>query len=298
MVSSLFTLYSLVQGEKGNKCFSPAVEAAVLKIIRKPKVWDCFEEIPGVNIGTRGCKVTGFWEKKKLLSVTTLPKVVEAFKVRLLEEKDVYTIAHLHKLISLLKEIYESSSSKMLKMKTRLEKAFKKRTLSESIDYVLQIYKHLCLTTLEERCCPSPERSLTFPYCDHFGLIFSKEFQVPLPRERKFLPFRNIGTLVDNPQVCKTVCMDDHCKEIYRGSIVDKCCTELHVFKPTYYFYQECVINELYEKGEAWNRTVEYRCDASILVALNRYFLKDKTNDPVVYVEVQDITDQYPNLLL
>lgn len=53
------------RGDKGLKPFPKDVEAAVLKIIRKRKIWTCFEGT-GINIGQRGCKTFGYWEKYKV----------------------------------------------------------------------------------------------------------------------------------------------------------------------------------------------------------------------------------------
>jgi len=57
------TLTAHLSGLDRRKPFSKEVEANLLKILRGRKVWPCFENIPGVTIGTNGFRTKGFHEK-------------------------------------------------------------------------------------------------------------------------------------------------------------------------------------------------------------------------------------------
>lgn len=52
------------RGDCGLKPFEPAVETALLKILRRKKQWKCFAGSK-VQIGSRGFQTAGYWEAKK-----------------------------------------------------------------------------------------------------------------------------------------------------------------------------------------------------------------------------------------
>lgn len=54
-----------VRGDKGLQPFQPLVEAAVLKVLREKKIWNCFEGT-GLRIGLRGYQTKGYWEKQTI----------------------------------------------------------------------------------------------------------------------------------------------------------------------------------------------------------------------------------------
>lgn len=66
------------RGDKGLKPFTKEVEAAVLKIIRKRKIWTCFEGT-GIKIGQRGCKTFGYWEKLNELEKEKKPVISKGY---------------------------------------------------------------------------------------------------------------------------------------------------------------------------------------------------------------------------
>mmetsp|Transcript_3709 Transcript_3709/g.4265 ORF Transcript_3709/g.4265 Transcript_3709/m.4265 type:complete len:491 (-) Transcript_3709:84-1556(-) len=53
------------RGVDGRRPFPPKVEASLLEVLRECKIWSCFENTT-INIGSRGYKAVGYWEKKKL----------------------------------------------------------------------------------------------------------------------------------------------------------------------------------------------------------------------------------------
>lgn len=91
--------FFLGRADCGLKPFEPEIEEAVLKILRRKQVWDCFKESP-VKIGSRGFQTKGFWESKNEKNKTCLkrqreykpiqPKVVLK-KRRKIQQKQILT---------------------------------------------------------------------------------------------------------------------------------------------------------------------------------------------------------------
>lgn len=72
-----------VRGDNGLHPFTPAVEEAVLKVLRRKKIWTCFKGTK-LTIGIRGFNTLGFWEKQqKVRRRTLVPTKKERYQTHL-----------------------------------------------------------------------------------------------------------------------------------------------------------------------------------------------------------------------
>lgn len=284
-----------IEGYNGVTTFTPKVEQSILKIIRIPKVWTCFKHTK-VKVGSRGFHKLGYWERQYLLSSTTLEDFIIYLRAVENEEIDFLLKYKLNGYISYLfnvsflapTNIERSTLERQLGMCSLLQATvylFGETSQTQSLDIC-----PLSLTTRRQQ--EKIKKPLEFKFGVNKEFLFSNEFQLPVLNERIFFPDRLIGTLLDNPTNCSILDMDDVGRNIYKGSIIGGLATEFHVFQATHYFCQDSVVDDLFNYGEAWNRTVEYRVDGSILIALNRYYIKNGRTD-IIYIDLQDITDKY-----
>ena len=92
--------------------------------------------------------------------------------------------------------------------------------------------------------------------------------------------------------------VDDLCKDIYRGSVVG-----IHVFQLRVHKFQAAMhLNDHFArllttcKYEYWYRTVEYRLDGTIIVALKQC-IGNFIEGGVYVCRVQDVTEAFQHYL-
>lgn len=303
------TITAHAQGTQGMQPFPPEVERSVLEIIRQPKIWPCFKNTCH-RIGERGFTKEGFWEQQNVnTGISLLPRIIPVYK-KPINFKTIFIEVNFTLIWSKFCHVFKQKEienlinfyNKLVTTNTnnseRLLNFFKQKYNDLNLN-LIQLYGFI-LNYLNTYLLDENKKNINyFPFCKETNYFCSYEFQIPCPHEQKFHKNRKIGTLIDDPtsKCCSTVDMDDICRDIYGGSIIGLSCLSSHVFKSNWYFYQEDIFNEILRKGEAWNRTIEYkRNNGDLIVFLNRYYLKENYNN-VIFIQMQDITDIYQNKL-
>lgn len=109
------------RGEDGRRPFPPGVEAALLKQMRKKKIWSCFRKTD-VKIGARGYQAIGYWEKKKIMKETAegSSKLLKAGRLEKKEiekesvnrAKGLFSQANIQETLRIIDQHTEKASSK------------------------------------------------------------------------------------------------------------------------------------------------------------------------------------------
>lgn len=126
--------------------------------------------------------------------------------------------------------------------------------------------------------------------------LFSKEFCLPQGDARSFDQAKPIGTFVADITTFTVVDADDSCRTIYRGKISGVPSLALRVHKLHSVYYLREILTELRKQGEMWCRSIEYRCDGTVMVVLKKYFMLMLPANTILCAH-QDVTAEFQHVL-
>ena len=127
-------------------------------------------------------------------------------------------------------------------------------------------------------------------------IFFTRGFCIPNLDQRKFIKDKTIGTVLADLRSHSIVDEDDYTRSLYRGSITGMVSLALRVNPLQGISYLKEGMETFLRTGQVWWRSLEHRCDGTVMVLLNRYTMSE--NFPgCSHVECQDVTEQYVNYL-
>lgn len=297
------------KGENGIKPFPKNIEYAVLREIRKKQVWSCFSNTTRI-IGKRGFGATGFWENKaknleknQSQSLNNLLGIKHSFMSNSLNLEMVKLLSlnlnlqqnrALHDLASAF-EAYNNLISSNIEGSKEFANLMEVYThfygLENAKLFILTWYKKGGFNAYLSVDLNPP---LRLTKKTHY--FFSREFVLPTEKFKRFLPGRPIGQCFGDVACCSSLDTDKKLRDIYKGDITNSLAKYLRVFPNQMFLHQDQVLFDFITLGEGWNRTLEYRFDGKIVVLLNRYYLDSRLPN-LVFVQIQDITDQFSSIL-
>ena len=126
--------------------------------------------------------------------------------------------------------------------------------------------------------------------------FYSREFIIPSKEERVFDEKKPIGLCFADFATYSIIEQDEPSKKIYRGCIVGIPSISLRVHKVHAGLYLKDMLQEAFSTGVAWSRSIEFRCDGTVMVLLNKYIVVDVESNSTL-VQHQDVTEQFAHLL-
>lgn len=179
---------------------------------------------------------------------------------------------------------------------------FVKERLGMILDFMPK--KHLLMFLMSFYKCNGfdplypKQTGVTWKLGNDVGLkyLLSRDFYIPAAQERAFQKNKAVGICFADFATYTIIDVDSNCREIYRGNIAGQLSITTRVHKVQSVLYLHEQLSELMTSGVAWTRSIEYRCDKTIMVLLNRYTMLD-INSNSAKVEHQDVTEQFSHLL-
>ena len=182
--------------------FEPEVEAALLVVLRKTKVWPCFMESKR-KIGKYGTRIRGYWESKTSCAARENPP----------------QSSHAGPSIGQSRQLTRSECDYLLHMWLRFQKAAGYAHPEKSVPplWFLKYYRETGLIALE--CINMIKWKL--PYSDS-PIFFSRNFILPTTSQRQFSKEKPIGTFMGDKMTLSVVDEDDIARKIHHGSMNGK----------------------------------------------------------------------------
>eukprot|EP00924_Labyrinthula_sp_SR-Ha-C_P005239 maker-scaffold_1-snap-gene-25.1-mRNA-1 protein AED:0.30 eAED:0.30 QI:93/0/0/1/1/1/2/0/448 len=137
--------------------------------------------------------------------------------------------------------------------------------------------------------------SSTGKVSEKMRFFFSKEFNLPSKPFRTFDPLKPVGRILGDQARFTVVDMDETAKKSYRGNIHGVHSLAIRVHKTQAVAFFKEMIETYKREGEVWTRSIEYRCDGTIMVLLNRH--TSLPSSLLNSLEFQDVTAEYAHLL-